>query len=155
MWKRAERTRTTSEQTRQTEKETMADREGEKEIRWSGQTLGLEPRTQARKRDSDRVRLVGGIYEVTHTRRLGGGSTHSLTWEGWAQCLGLTQLSLSRLLPLEPSEKGREADLGWRRGPLCPLPTSAVYLTDTANSGLHLHSGLIAGSMDLSSWTTL
>lgn len=63
----AERTRTASEQARQTEKETMANRE----IRWSGQTLGLEPRTEARRRDSDRTRLLV-VYLLGHPHSGGG-----------------------------------------------------------------------------------
>lgn len=42
-----------------------------REIRWSGQTLGLEPRTEARRRDSDRIRLRG-VYLLGHPHSGGG-----------------------------------------------------------------------------------
>lgn len=67
-----ERTRPASKQAGQTEKETTTDREGEREIRWSGQTLGLEPRTEARRRNSDRIRLEEGSLR---SPILGRGST--------------------------------------------------------------------------------
>jgi hypothetical protein len=52
MEKRRGRTRTASERDEQTEKETMTDKEGEREIRQSVQTLGLEPRREAKKREA-------------------------------------------------------------------------------------------------------
>lgn len=76
-----ERTRTASEQARQTEKETVTNRE----IRWSGQTLGLEPRTEASRRDGDRIRLLGSISVRSPTLRRWEVIVHSSTWEVRAQ----------------------------------------------------------------------
>lgn len=79
-----ERTRTASKQAGQTEKETTTDRGGEREIRWSGQTLGLEPRTEARRRNSDSIRLEGGSVGSPILRRgsaqlnLGGWGTDTV-----------------------------------------------------------------------------